>query len=167
MQKFYLFIVILLIFITPISVWCQTSESNTNQGTPSYLIRDDYYLDGEKLLIRVHIWGEIRNPGSYMVPDNTNIVELISLAGGPTEYADISKVRITHKNQSTNEKRIIKIDVNNYLKRNSAKSLSPLKPGDIVYVPYNTKRTWREIINIIADIAIIANVIYLISMSRD
>jgi hypothetical protein len=44
------------------------------------IIRKDQYQIGpdERLLITVHIWGEVRKPGEYLVPDDTDILELIS-----------------------------------------------------------------------------------------
>ena len=49
-----------------------------------------------QLKVVVHIWGEVRSPGEYTVPAGTNILELISKAGGPTEYANMGKVKLTH-----------------------------------------------------------------------
>ena len=168
MKKVFILTIILL-FMYQTSLLAgnsESSESNDSNSIPSTLIKDDYFLSGETLLIRVHIWGEVSKPGSYMVPDKTNVVELISLAGGPTELANISNIRITHKNPKTPEERIIKVNVNNYLKKNKIEHLSPLKPGDVIYVPHNTKYTWREVVRIIADIAIIANVVYLIYRNK-
>ena len=54
------------------------------------LIKKDQYQIGpdEKLLIRVHIFGEVQKPGEYLVPDDTDLLELISKAGGPTEFSN-------------------------------------------------------------------------------
>jgi polysaccharide export outer membrane protein len=48
----------------------------------------------DELLIRVNIWGFVRKPGQYMVPKNTDLISLISFAGGPLEQAKIKKVKI-------------------------------------------------------------------------
>ncbi|MBN2001371.1 SLBB domain-containing protein [candidate division KSB1 bacterium] len=62
------------------------------------------YLVGEqqKLEMVVHIWGEVMKPGEYRVPYDTNVLELISKAGGPTEYANLSKVRLTREAEAMN-----------------------------------------------------------------
>ena len=58
----------------------------------------DYLLGSEEQLeMVVHVWGEVKNPGEYRVPYETNLVELISKAGGPTEYANLSKIRLTRE----------------------------------------------------------------------
>lgn len=45
--------------------------------------------------IVVHIWGEVLRPGEYRVTDGTDILGLISKAGGPSESANLGKVRLT------------------------------------------------------------------------
>jgi hypothetical protein len=59
------------------------------------------YLTGteEKLEMVVHIWGEVKNPGEMKVAYNTNILELISKAGGPSAYANLAKVRLTRQTE--------------------------------------------------------------------
>jgi hypothetical protein len=54
-----------------------------------------YFLgDQDELLIKVNIWGFVRKPGQYMVPKDTDLISLISFAGGPLEQAKIKKVKI-------------------------------------------------------------------------
>ncbi len=62
----------------------------------------EQYLLGteEKLEMKVHVWGEVIKPGEYRVPYDTNVLELISIAGGPTVYANISKIRLTRESES-------------------------------------------------------------------
>ena len=63
----------------------------------------DYFLgDEEKLEMVVHIWGEVKEPGEFRVSYETNVVELISKAGGPTEFANLSKIRLTRELESLN-----------------------------------------------------------------
>jgi len=58
------------------------------------------YLFGteQQLEMIVHVFGEVRKPGEYRVPNDTNILELISKAGGPTQYSKLRKTRLTHVN---------------------------------------------------------------------
>jgi polysaccharide export outer membrane protein len=54
-----------------------------------------YFLgEQDELLIKVNIWGFVRKPGQYMVPKDTDLISLISFAGGPLEQAKINKVKI-------------------------------------------------------------------------
>ena len=45
-------------------------------------------------VIRVSVLGEVRNPGLLSVEPGTNLIHLITLAGGPTERANTREVRV-------------------------------------------------------------------------
>jgi protein involved in polysaccharide export with SLBB domain len=45
-------------------------------------------------VIRVSVLGEVRSPGLLSVEPGTNLIHLITLAGGPTERADMKAVRV-------------------------------------------------------------------------
>jgi len=49
----------------------------------------------DKVLIPVHIWGAVQRPGLHFVPMGTNLVEGLSLAGGPTTQANLRRVKVT------------------------------------------------------------------------
>lgn len=49
----------------------------------------------DKILIPVHIWGAVQKPGLHFIPTGTNLVEALSLAGGPTIQANLDKVKLT------------------------------------------------------------------------
>lgn len=136
------------------------------------------YLSGkqESLQIRVHIWGEVSKPGEYLVPDRTNILELISKAGGPTEFARLSNVTITHNYallglQQSQKKQVHAIDdaperietvnLEKYLrKKNSYINVPILFPGDVVTVKRNMRYNWKYVVQLARDAAIVASVYF-------
>jgi polysaccharide export outer membrane protein len=63
-------------------------DGDSNRGAQYFLGEQD------ELLIKVNIWGFVRKPGQYLVPKNTDLISLISFAGGPLEQAKIKKVKI-------------------------------------------------------------------------
>ena len=85
-------LVLLPLFFAAASLWSQETSK------PS-----DYIFGSEEQLeIVVHVWGEVKSPGEFRVPYETNLIELISKAGGPSEYANLSKVRLTRQMQGLN-----------------------------------------------------------------
>jgi polysaccharide export outer membrane protein len=82
---------------------------------------------------KVFITGQVAKPGPYPLMDSTTVLQLISTAGGPTEYAKSDKIMIIRRE---NGKDIpIKFD---YKKVSTGKALEqniPLKPGDSIIVP--------------------------------
>jgi len=72
----------------------EEDQRDNNRGAQYFLGEQD------ELLIKVNIWGFVRKPGQYMVPKNTDLISLISFAGGPLEQAKIKKVKIIREIES-------------------------------------------------------------------
>ena len=132
------------------------------------------YLSGENNTVEmiVHIIGQVQKPGKYRVQDKTNLIELLAEAGGHTEFSNLSNVTISHINSDSlddgknriNQKkypRIIKYDINKYLKEENALSPPILKPGDVVMVPKNKWSAWRNLASIIRDVSVVASAYFL------
>jgi hypothetical protein len=129
-----------------------------------------------KLQIIVHIWGEVNKPGQYLVPDGTTVLELISLAGGPNEYSNLSNVRLTREyldntstsnqnfgNTSTINKEIFTINLNKHLKGKGFVYIHALKPGDVVFISHNRWYKVQAVLRTISQIAIVGQVVYYFS----
>ena len=144
--------------------------------------QDKYIIGSEKKLeMIVHIMGEVRKPGEYRVEDSTNLVELISKAGGPTQYSNLGGVRITRiglMSSASNGgngksdrsampnyqvgKRILKININDYLNNENYRDRVPtLRPGDVVFVPRNAWFRWRNVVSVARDLSVIASVYFI------
>lgn len=117
-----------------------------------------------RLLIEVHVWGEVNRPGLYRVPDGSTVLDAISTAGGPTQFAALSKVKLTHPAGAY--PRSHKIDLDRYADGRPDSSLPVLGPGDMITVHRNARFFWKDAVQILADIAIIVNVYYLLSHDR-
>ncbi len=136
----------------------------------SYLVGD---ATDQRLQMIVHIIGEVKEPGEYRVLDGTNILELFSKAGGPTEFSNLGGVtisRIQHavsgngnasngRLQAGNQ--VIDVKLNDYLKRDNSKSPPLLKPGDVVFVPRNGWSKWRNVATIARDISVVVSLYFL------
>lgn len=113
----------------------------------------------EELLIKVNIWGHVSKPGQYMVPSTTDLVSLISFAGGPTENAKLRDIRIVRSNSETQE--VIHVDLKKYIDTADQGLIPILMPGDTVIVPgsfrYLVSRTLSFVFQLI-------NVAYIYSL---
>jgi protein involved in polysaccharide export with SLBB domain len=131
---------------------------------------DDYLLGEERRLeMVVHVLGEVTRPGEYRVPDDTNVMELLSKAGGGTSLARMSGVTITRTaassydvastglsaTQSPREERVIHVDVEAYLQGRNSEPLPALKPGDVVSVPRNGLSKWRTTASVLRDLSVV------------
>ena len=164
--RYFEFMVVFFVsFLMVNNIYSQENQTRLNQ----YQIGP-----GEKLMIRVHVWGEVARPGQYLVPDGTNVLELISQAGGPTPFSNLKNIYLTrnivHTSQDAKNrfkqtsvhygKQIIKINLKSYLNSKNSNSLPLLKPGDVVMVKQNTWYKWQAIIKVISQVAIIIQVWY-------
>jgi polysaccharide export outer membrane protein len=51
-------------------------------------------------LLQVSVLGEVRKPGPYPVDPGTSLLQLLTLAGGPTENADMRKARVVREGRA-------------------------------------------------------------------
>ncbi len=73
--------------LTPMEVKARLSEQLVRRGIVSPEI-------SVQPVIRVSVLGEVRSPGLLSVEPGTNLIHLITLAGGPTERANMNAVRV-------------------------------------------------------------------------
>ena len=80
----------------------------------------------------IYIIGEINSPGRYAFNDELGFIDLLTAADGPTEDADLSSVRIVHRNGNKNQVRIY--DLREYFVSGDPSNLPEVKPGDSIYI---------------------------------
>lgn len=121
----------ILILFSCSSLPLSAQESNLDVGS-----RAARYILGSKdeLLMNVNIWGFVRSPGQYLVPRNTDLITLMSFAGGPAEEAKIKSVEIIRSSATDSDQRILKVDVRQFLKTGNPRLIPELKPGDTILV---------------------------------
>jgi len=151
-------LIIYLAFFQGLTLTWAQEEKNTETPRNTGL---DYYLapgTDNQLLIKVNVWGEVLKPGIVQVPDNTDLLSLLSMAGGPTENAKLSKVKIV-RNFSQNK--TIIVNVKDCIRNGKAEKIPLIKPGDTVIVPRNSFHTVSKYITFVYNLAVIASVIKL------
>ncbi len=134
------------------------------------------YIRGQdnQLKFVVYVIGEVKKPGEYIVSDGTDLAEMLSIAGGPTEFSNLGSVLITRNrasllaNSNTKElngnvpqRVVIKFDVNKYLRTRDGSPAPHLEPGDIISVHKNKWYRWKSGAKIIRDVSVIATAYFL------
>lgn len=141
-------LLILLVLLLATVVFAQEGI----QGAAQFYV---YPGDVGELQIKVQIWGQVRMPGMYQVPKSMDVVGLMSLAGGPTEDANLSAVRIVRTALISD---VLKVDIQGYTRSASIESIPILEAGDMVIVPENPYHKFERFVRVVAQIAIIAQV---------
>lgn len=95
------------------------------------------YSDPGALNIRVSVWGFAKYPGRYIIPNYSSVTDLLSLAGGPTDDADLEDLRIFRVNEDSIYT-LIRFNYNDLLWNKDIKDITfppRLQAGDILLVP--------------------------------
>jgi protein involved in polysaccharide export with SLBB domain len=81
---------------------------------------------------KVKVIGAVQKPGLFILEEKTNLFEMIYLAGGPAEKADLSRVRrLSQLGGKTTEE---VIDVQAYLDKGKMDEIPVVAEGDIIIV---------------------------------
>jgi hypothetical protein len=107
-----------------------------------------------EITMSVNLWGYVRSPGRYEVPISTDLVQLISYAGGPLVDADLASVKISRVVRREDGIRTVEFMVNlRHLDKLDDKARG-LEPGDTIFVD-SPGFVWRDVFNILTTVAII------------
>ncbi len=112
-------------------------------GTPykNLTMRNGGYFDfsdPQALNIKVSVWGFVRYPGKYVIPYYSDVSDLLSYAGGPTDDAHMEDLRL-YRILKDSTQIMYKFNWNDLLWEDSLHTrranMPKLQPGDILLVP--------------------------------
>ena len=155
-----------------------------------------YFLgEQDELLIKVNIWGFVRKPGQYMVPKDTDLISLISFAGGPLEQAKIKRVRIIRavssptttngsalssyhalastakrdnagvNTASSPKQQVIEVNIKKYLNTGQQALIPELYPDDTIVVPGSTFHFLGKALDFASKFAVIAQIYFWVNVA--
>ena len=82
---------------------------------------------------QVRVLGEVTNPGSYAYREGMTLLDILSEAGGLTEFAAGRRSHVSRVIEGTNEE--IRVRVDRLMERGDRNENLSLRPGDVVVVP--------------------------------
>lgn len=119
------------------------SDIKPPQQSSEYIFRSS----PKESMITVQLLGAVNKPGIYYVPANTDLLKLITLAGGTTNGGDLSEILVRKmepktwaeiKSKALNEYQgAFEVDAEKLIKYGGARNLK-LQQDDFVYVPPRT-----------------------------
>ena len=128
-------------------------------GLSRYYVEPDVTVNIVQLGgVRVHVFGEVKKPGTYELTKGHTIMDALGASGGFTWDAAKKKVFLIHQDDTN---KAIKINLNNMLKTGNLKDNLVLKEGDILYLTKNGR------IDFARDIVPFLSGAYMISEIRD
>ncbi|MBD1582154.1 SLBB domain-containing protein [Pseudoalteromonas sp. S16_S37] len=91
----------------------------------------------------VYIMGEVQKPGAYEAQDNTNFLDILANAGGPTRFAETRQIKILKPSGEN-----LLFDLQGYSEGIVESVVPDLNPGDVIFVPEKTdlnEKSWLKV----------------------
>ncbi len=142
-------LVLIQLFVANAIVYSQ--ESKYPRGAQYFLGTDD------QLLIKVNIWGFVAKPGQYLVPSDTDLISLVSFAGGPRDGAKLNSIKIIrNKNSADSTEVVMEVNVKEFIKNGKQSLIPQLQPEDTIIV---SGSTWYHVGNFLGFVTKIATLV--------
>ena len=107
------------------------------------------------VLMKVNLWGAIQKPGIHYIPARTDLITLLSYAGGPNEKALLGDVII--KRWAGGKEVVMEVDVQDLLTSTGEKS-PQLESNDVIIIPAARPAVSQDTISIIGLAASIVSI---------
>ena len=148
------------------NAFAQESQQSVsfNRGGAQYFLGDR-----DEILMNVNVWGYVLKPGQYLVPRHTDLITLISFAGGPREGANLGEVKIIREStaaltngNATNghEKKIpiLTVNMNDHIEKGKSGALPVLKSGDTVIIAESGGHKFQKFLGFNSVFGVVATV---------
>ncbi|MBU0520222.1 SLBB domain-containing protein [bacterium] len=160
MYKAFVFLVICVTLTAPL--W---AAEEPPISLPRYAEPGAQYFIGDEnqLMMMVNVWGRVEKPGQYFVPSDTDLITLISVAGGPADKSRLDNVRLVRAGGAGSE--VVKVNIKKFLKTGERSLIPELKPEDTIIVSGSMWFVISTVVTVVSQLAIVANVYYLATLA--
>ena len=101
-----------------------------------YQLSSEQYISGPdgKVYMNVSFWGAAGNSGTIQVYEGIDFASLMSAFGGPTEYANLKKIRLYREKPDQNGQLVYLIDLTKFLNTGDRSNFPKIKPNDTIVI---------------------------------
>jgi polysaccharide export outer membrane protein len=110
----------------------------------------------------VFVYGQVARPGVYHIEEESTLLEVITLAGGPTAEANLKDVRVLMKHGSRSN--VARVNLEKHLRLGDPPDF-PLRPSDTVVVPQKAgiwRGVWSGITSTVGITSTIFSIIFIV-----
>jgi len=148
----------MLLSVYHVSAQVPNASSSSQAGAAQYVLGSK-----DQVLMAVNVWGFVAKPGQYLVPYGTDLISLLSYAGGPREEAKIQSIKVVRGGDGDKkEGEVIDVNVKEYIELGNNKTIPVLKPGDTVVVTGTTFNYVRNSLEFISRLAALVQIYALV-----
>lgn len=108
------------------------------------------YSDPEGVNIKVSIWGYVKFPGKYVIPQRSDLKDLLSYAGGINDDAYLDDMRIYRLNADSSQS-MLKYNYEDLWWSEDLKqdlNIERLQAGDVLIVPGRPRLYWENYLSL-------------------
>ncbi|WP_413288876.1 polysaccharide biosynthesis/export family protein [Bdellovibrio sp. HCB337] len=163
------------LFMVFVTFWSSISGANTlgelgsigDIKSPAQASEYIFRSSPKESLISVQLLGAVQKPGVYYVPTNTDLVKVLTLAGGSTNGGDLSEVMIRKtdpekwakiQSKALDEHRgTYELDLQELLKEGNGDNLK-LSHDDLIYVPPKESMVSPEVAKTITLVSVVMSI---------
>lgn len=119
----------------PIDLRPALIEGKVDENVKSFQLVAGDTLFIPEIEARITVMGQVNKPGAYPLPEKSELraIDALSLAGGNTANADVSKAGIVRTVDGKTQ--IIKVNMDAITKKGEVKQNIVMQPNDILYIP--------------------------------
>jgi hypothetical protein len=151
-----IFKILTIILFFTCSVFAQNDTRVGEEEIKKIGINYFNYSDPDKINIEVIVLGGVRNPGKYLIPKGTTVIDILGLAGNMLreETADnIKLIRNAMQGEKLTDNNVITLKYRDLFKDDPLTSVNKynpvLIPGDILIIPIPpTKTFWDYVLDV-------------------
>ena len=112
----------------------------------------------------VKVIGEVRSPGSFVLYEGVSLIDALYLAGGPTDFAALDRIRIISPYREDTRERVVNYE--ELLADADLDNVPVIRAGDIIQVPRRND-FWKIFLTTVKDIAaIVLPIVMIIRYSK-
>jgi competence protein ComEA len=123
--------------------------SDTSSRSKPYQRADEFFSEdyqGE-ILVPVHLLGAVGRPGVYHLPKQTDIIRLLSLAGGTRSDANLEDISIKRRNGES--EKLIEINLKDLVKDVGSHKPINLEANDVILVTPQSPAVSNNLVNVV------------------
>ena len=122
----------LIFIIYPLNAQLSSAKPNIKD----YQLSSEQYISGAdgKVYMNVSFWGAGGNSGTIQVYEGIDFASLMSAVGGPTQYANLKKIRLYREKPDKNGQLIYFIDLTQFLDTGDRSNFPKIKPNDTIVI---------------------------------
>ena len=110
---------------------------------------DIVILLSETRSTKIKVIGAVNKPGFFDLDEKINVFELIYLAGGPAEKADLSRVRRFFKSEGKTLEEVI--NVQTFIDKGKMDEIPMVEEGDVIII-YSRWFDWKVLMSILTNV---------------